>query len=96
MERRRILTTTVALSAAALASTPPAAAAPPRSVPLSAGDVAAARRLFAAGAYSHLDQALPLLLADTQRSVEADPTGAARVAAVWALASQLAVKQGRI
>lgn len=62
---------------------------------LSAGDVAAARRLFAAGAYTRLNAVLPLLLAAAARSTEQGPAGAARAAGVWVLASQLAVKQGR-
>jgi hypothetical protein len=62
---------------------------------LSAGDVAAGRRLFAAGGYTRLDRLLPLLLAAAAHSIEQGPAGAARAAAVWVLASQLAVKQGR-
>lgn len=70
---------------------------PPWAAPvpgLSADDVAAARRLFAAGAYTRLDEVLPLLLA-AARSTEQGLAGAAQAAGVWVLASQLAVKQGR-
>lgn len=62
---------------------------------LSAGDVAEARRLFAAGAYTRLGGVMPLLLAAAAHSAEQGPAGAARAAGVWVLASQLAVKQGR-
>ncbi|MGC5266726.1 transcriptional regulator [Streptomyces cyaneofuscatus] len=61
---------------------------------MSAGDVAAARRLFAASAYTRLGKVLPLLLAAAARSAEQGPAVAARAACVWVLASQLAVKQG--
>lgn len=70
---------------------------PPWAAPvpgLSADDVAAARRLFAVGAYTRLDEVLPLLLA-AARSTEQGLAGAAQAAGVWVLASQLAVKQGR-
>lgn len=83
----------VALGAGIFADPAAAWAAPaPR---LSAGDVAAGRRLFAAGAYTRLDQVLPLLLAGAAHSTEQGPAGAARSAGVWVLASQLAVKQDR-
>ncbi len=83
----------VALGAGAVGGPVPAwAAAEPG---LSAGDVAAARRLFAAGAYTRLGEVLPLLLAAAEHSAEQGPAGAARAAGVWVLASQLAVKQGR-
>lgn len=82
----------VALGADSVTGPTPAwAAAEPG---LSASDVAAARRLFATGAYTRLDEVLPLLLAAAHR-VEQGPAGAARAAGVWVLASQLAVKQGR-
>ncbi|MFF8786684.1 hypothetical protein [Streptomyces sp. NPDC015125] len=94
MERRSLLAAGVALGAVALAGrAAPARAAATR--PLSAGDVAAGRRLFAAGAYTRLDEVLPLLLAAAARSMDQGPAGAARAAGVWVLASQLAVKQGR-
>ncbi|KFG71132.1 transcriptional regulator [Streptomyces mutabilis] len=81
-----------ALGAGALAVSTAVWAAPaPR---LSAGDVAAGRRLFAAGAYTRLDQVLPPLLEAAARSAERGPAGAALAADVWVLASQLAVKQG--
>ncbi|MDX3801080.1 transcriptional regulator [Streptomyces sp. AK04-3B] len=93
MERRSVLAAGVALGAGILADPAAAWAAPaPR---LSAGDVAAGRRLFAAGAYTRLDGVLPLLLAAAARSAEQGPAGAARAAGVWVLASQLAVKQDR-
>lgn len=93
MERRSVLAAGVGLGAGAFTAPVAAWAAP---VPgLSAGDVAAARRLFAVGAYPRLDAVLPLLLAAAARSVEQGPAGAARAAGVWVLASQLAVKQGR-
>ncbi|MEU8470168.1 hypothetical protein AB0F30_19995 [Streptomyces sp. NPDC029006] len=58
-------------------------------------DIAAACRLFTAGAYTRLDRLLPLLLAATAHNTEQGPAGAARAADVWVLASQLAVKQNR-
>ncbi|KND46653.1 hypothetical protein IQ64_00175 [Streptomyces stelliscabiei] len=80
----------VALGTGILADPAGAWAAPaPR---LFAGDVDAGRRLFAAGAYTRLDQVLPLLLAGAAHSIEQGPAGAARTAGVWVLASQLAVK----
>ncbi|MFF9785609.1 transcriptional regulator [Streptomyces nigrescens] len=94
MERRSLLAAGVGLGAVALAGRPAPvwAAAVPR---LSAGDVAAGRRLFAAGAYARLDEVLPRLLAAARHSTDQGPAGAARAADVWALASQLAVKHGR-
>ncbi|MET8608915.1 transcriptional regulator [Streptomyces rubiginosohelvolus] len=93
MKRRSVLAAGVALGAGVAGGPVPAwAAAEPG---LSAGDVAAARRLFAAGAYTRLGEVLPLLLAAAAHSAEQGPAGAARAAAVWVLASQLAVKQGR-
>ncbi|MFI1530653.1 transcriptional regulator [Streptomyces griseus] len=93
MKRRSVLLAGVALGAGAVGGPVPAwAAAEPG---LSAGDVAAARRLFAAGAYTRLGEVLPLLLAAAEHSAEQGPAGAARAAGVWVLASQLAVKQGR-
>ncbi|WP_431985267.1 transcriptional regulator [Streptomyces qinglanensis] len=96
MKRRSVLAAGVALGAGAVGGPVPAwAAAEPG---LSAGDVAAARRLFAAGAYTRLGEVLPLLLAAAEHSAEQGPAGAARAAraaGVWVLASQLAVKQGR-
>ncbi|WP_232792163.1 transcriptional regulator, partial [Actinacidiphila yeochonensis] len=89
MERRSVLMAGVGLGAGAFAAPAAAWAAP---VPgLSAGDVAAARRLFAASAYARLGEVLPLLLAAAARSAEQGPAGAAQ----GVLASQLAVKQGR-
>ena len=61
---------------------------------LSAGDVTAGRRLFAAGAYTRLDEVL-LLLDGAAHSTEHGPAGAARAADVWVLASQLALKKDR-
>ncbi|MFF3505516.1 transcriptional regulator [Streptomyces sp. NPDC003247] len=93
MKRRSVLTAGVALGAGVFAGPTAAWAAP---APwLSAGDVAAARRLFTAGSYTRLDQVLPLLLAAAAHSTEQSPAGAARAADVWVLASQLAVKQDR-
>ncbi|WP_274036763.1 transcriptional regulator [Streptomyces sp. MMBL 11-1] len=93
MKRRSVLVAGVALGAGVAGGPVPAwAAAEPG---LSAGDVAGARRLFAAGAYTRLGEVLPLLLAAAARSAERGPAGAARAAGVWVLASQLAVKQGR-
>ncbi|MFJ3182334.1 transcriptional regulator [Streptomyces sp. NPDC086796] len=92
MERRSVLKAGVGLGAGAFAAPAAAWAAPAPG--LSAGDVAAARRLFAAGAYTRLGEVLPLLLA-AARSAEQGPAGAVRAADVWVLASQLAVKQGR-
>ncbi|MDF3302965.1 transcriptional regulator [Streptomyces tropicalis] len=93
MKRRSVLVAGVALGAGVAGGPVPAwAAAEPG---LSAGDVAAARRLFAAGAYTRLGEVLPLLLAAAAHSAEQGPAGAARAAGVWVLASQLAVKQGR-
>ncbi|WP_247701347.1 transcriptional regulator [Streptomyces sp. RM72] len=91
MKRRSVLVAGVALGAGAVPV--PAWAAGERA--LLVGDVAAARRLFAAGAYARLGEALPLLLAAAARSAEQGPAGAVRAAGVWVLASQLAVKQGR-
>lgn len=93
MKRRSVLTAGVALGAGVATGPVPAWAAAERG--LSAGDVAAARALFAAGAYTRLGQLLPLLLAAAARSAEQGPAAAARAAGVWVLASQLAVKQGR-
>ncbi|MFI2031925.1 transcriptional regulator [Streptomyces buecherae] len=62
---------------------------------LSAGDIAAGRRLFTAGSYVRLGEVLPRLLAGAGRSAEQGPAGAAQAARVWVLASQLAVKQDR-
>ncbi|MER0443406.1 hypothetical protein ABR738_02250 [Streptomyces sp. Edi4] len=45
---------------------------------LSAGDVAVARRLSAAGAYTLLDEVLPLFLAFADGSAVQGPAGAAR------------------
>ncbi|MFF7098095.1 transcriptional regulator [Streptomyces rubradiris] len=93
MERRSVLTAGVALGAGLLTVLTSAWAAPaPR---LSAGDIAAARRLFAAGDYARLGRVLPLFLDAAARSTERGPVGAARAADVWVLASHLAVKQGR-
>ncbi|MFI1189631.1 transcriptional regulator [Streptomyces californicus] len=93
MKRRSVLAAGVALGAGVAGGPVPAwAAAEPG---LSARDVAAARRLFAAGAYTRLGGVLPLLLAAAAHSAEQGPAGAARAAGVWVLASQLAVKQGR-
>ncbi|RAJ49803.1 hypothetical protein K388_06721 [Streptomyces sp. KhCrAH-43] len=93
MKRRSVLAAGVALGAGAVGGPVPAwAAAEPR---LSDDDVAAARRLFAASAYTRLGEVLPLLLAAAAHSAEQGPAGAARAAGVWVLASQLAVKQGR-
>ncbi|MET9779188.1 transcriptional regulator [Streptomyces sp. NPDC006367] len=91
MKRRSMLVAGVALGGGAVPV--PAWAAGDRG--LSVGDVAAARRLFAAGAYARLGQVLPLLLTAAARSAEQGPAGATRAAGVWVLASQLAVKQGR-
>jgi hypothetical protein len=93
MDRRRVLAAGAVLGAAALAGGPTAWAAPARqsTAPrLSAGDVAAARRLFAAGDYTRLRQTLPPLLAAPGQG----SGGAGRAARVWVLASQLAVKLG--
>ncbi|MCZ1011936.1 transcriptional regulator [Streptomyces lydicus] len=92
MERRSLLALGVGLGAVALAGRPTPTEAAAK---LSAGDVAAGRRLFAAGAYKQLDEVLPLLLATAARSTDQGPASAARAADVWALASQLAVKHGR-
>ncbi|MFF8786680.1 transcriptional regulator [Streptomyces sp. NPDC015125] len=94
MERRSVLTAGVALSTTALVW--PATAWAGQAAPLSAGDVAAGRRLFAAGAYDRLGRVLPTLLAGARHGAAAGgPAGAARAAGVWVLASQLAVKRGR-
>ncbi|WP_225840580.1 transcriptional regulator [Streptomyces sp. NK08204] len=96
MERRSLLGGGVFLTAtAALAPSNAVWAASHRGIRLSAADIAAARQLFAAGAYDRLEQMLPLLLARAQRGMEAGSVGAALAARVWMLASQLAVKQGR-
>ncbi|MEH0656013.1 hypothetical protein QA995_42570 [Streptomyces scabiei] len=83
----------VALGAGILADPAAAWAAPAQR--LYAADVAAARRLFAAGAHTRLDEMLPLLLAAAAHSTEQGPAGAARPADAWVLASQLAVKHDR-
>lgn len=95
MERRSVLTAGLALGAGALTVPTAAWAAPAPAPRLSAGDVAAARRLLAAGDYARLGRVLPLLLDAAARSTEHGPAGAALAANVWVLASQLAVKQGR-
>ncbi|WP_233448118.1 hypothetical protein [Streptomyces venezuelae] len=59
-----------------------------------AGDIAAARRLFTASAYTRLDEVPPLLVA-AAHSAEQGPAGAVRAASVWVLAFPLAAKQGR-
>ncbi|MEU6184014.1 transcriptional regulator [Streptomyces coeruleorubidus] len=95
MERRRVLGAGAVLGAALVVrpATAWAAEGPPAAV--SEADLAAARALFAAGAYGRLGEVLPLLLAVADRSARQGPAGAARAAGVWVLASQLAVKQGR-
>ncbi|MER5887757.1 transcriptional regulator [Streptomyces sp. NPDC001941] len=55
-------------------------------------EVTAARRLYAAGQYGRLRQALPGLLSCAQETADSGPGAAGRAAAVWVLASQLAVK----
>lgn len=93
MKRRSMLAAGVALGTDFFTAPVSAVAAPaPR---LSAADVAAARRLFTASAYTRLDETLPSLLAAAEPSIEQSTAGAVRAADVWVLASQLAVKQGR-
>ncbi|MEV4865501.1 transcriptional regulator [Streptomyces ossamyceticus] len=62
---------------------------------MSDADLAAARALFAAGAYDRLGRLLPQLLDGAEHGVGAGPAGAARAAGAWVLVSQLAVKQSR-
>lgn len=76
----------MAIPAAARAAEPPA---------VSDADLAAARALFAAGAYDRLQRLLPQLLDGAEHSVGAGLAGATRAAGAWVLASQLAVKQSR-
>ncbi|MEU9247295.1 transcriptional regulator [Streptomyces sp. NPDC048385] len=87
----------VVLGAAAVVVGPSAAwaAEPPVREAVSEAGLAAARGLFAAGAYGRLAGLLPLLLAGAELEVRQGPAGAVRAARVWVLASQLAVKQGR-
>jgi hypothetical protein len=93
MERRSVLGAGVVLGAAVVVR--PAAAWAAEDPPaVSDAGLAAARALFAAGAYDRLGRLLPLLLAG-EHGAQAGPAGAARASGVWVLASQLAVKQGR-
>ncbi|KOU49742.1 transcriptional regulator [Streptomyces sp. WM6378] len=64
--------------------------------PLRDREVAAAQGLFTAGEYGHLRRALPILSARARAAQEAGPVGAGRAARVWALVSQLAVKDGDV
>ncbi|MEU9983602.1 hypothetical protein [Streptomyces sp. NPDC050856] len=86
MERRSVL---VGVGALAVPTAVWAAPAPR----LSAGYIAAARQLFAAGDYAR--RALPLLLDAAAAQHRTRLGRAARAAGVWVLASQLVVKQGR-
>lgn len=94
MDRRSVLGAGVVLGAA-VAVRPAAAWAAEGPVAVSEADLAAARTLFAAGAYDRLGRLLPLLLDRAEHGVRSGPAGAARAAGVWVLASQLAVKQSR-
>jgi hypothetical protein len=93
MERRSVLVAGVGLGAAVAAG--PTAARAAERAGVSDADLAAARVLFAAGAYDRLGRLLPQLLHGAEHGVGAGPAGAARSAGVWVLASQLAVKQSR-
>lgn len=94
MERRSLLGAGVVLGAA-VAVRPAAAWAAEDPPAVSDAELAAARALFAAGAYDRLGRLLPLLLDGAEHGVRSGPAGAARAAGVWVLASQLAVKQSR-
>ncbi|MBZ3908594.1 MULTISPECIES: transcriptional regulator [Streptomyces] len=95
MERRTVLG--AGLGAAmvwASATTPALVDGPSRR--LEDQDLAAARALFTAGEYDRLHQALPVLLTRARDSEATGPAGASRAVGVWALASQLAVKNGAL
>ncbi|EGX56748.1 MULTISPECIES: hypothetical protein [Streptomyces] len=94
MERRRLLGAGVVLGAA-VAVRPAAVWAAEDPPAVSDAELAAARALFAAGAYDRLGRLMPLLLDGAEHGVAAGPAGAARAAGTWVLASHLAVKQGR-
>ncbi|MFF7369802.1 transcriptional regulator [Streptomyces tricolor] len=96
MDRRGVLITGAVLGAAVTVRPAPAWAAESPGTAVPDADLAAARTLFAAGAYGRLGQLLQLLLDGAEHEVRTGPAGAARAAGVWVLASQLAVKQGRI
>lgn len=95
MKRRAVLSAGLGASAAlAIAGRTPVWAG--ETPALRAGDVAAARRMFTRGRYDQLQQRLPRLLAAAHDTAMTGPTGVERAARLLVLASQLAVKQGRI
>ncbi|MFF4205773.1 transcriptional regulator [Streptomyces sp. NPDC001668] len=95
MQRRSVLGAGAVLGAAVVVRPTPVWAAAEGPAAVSNTDLAAARALFAAGAYDRLGRLLPLLLDAAGHEVRQGPADAARAAGVWTLASQLAVKQGR-
>ncbi|BDM74871.1 hypothetical protein HEK616_83780 (plasmid) [Streptomyces nigrescens] len=95
MKRRAVLSAGVgACAAVAVAGGTPAWAG--EAPTLRAEDVAAARRMFTHGRYDQLRQRLSVLLATAHGSAMNGPVGVGRAAQLLVLASQLAVKQGRI
>lgn len=95
MKRRAVLSAGLGASAAmAVAGRTPVWAG--ETPALRAEDVAAARQMFTHGRYDQLQQRLPGLLAAAHDTAMTGPAGAGRAAQLLVLASQLAVKQGRI